>query len=45
MELLIVILIMVAFDLVVMRWGFDSTEPMNSPEWEKRLAPPFVGHK
>jgi hypothetical protein len=45
MELLIVILVMVAFDLVAMRWGFDSSEPMISPEWAKRLAPPFVGRK
>ncbi len=45
MELLIVLLIMVVFDLVAMRLGVDSTEPMNSPEWEKRQAPPFAGHK
>ena len=44
MELLIVLVIMVALAIASMRWGFDSTEPMNSPEWEKRLAPPFVGH-
>ena len=43
MELLIVLLIMGLFALAAMRWGYDSTEPMNSPEWEKRLAPPFVG--
>ena len=43
MELLIVLLIMVVFGLAAMRWGYDSTEPVNSPEWEKRLAPPFVG--
>jgi len=43
MELLIVLLIMVLFALAAMRWGYDSTEPMNSQEWEKRLAPPFVG--
>jgi hypothetical protein len=43
MELLIVLLIMVLFALAAMRWGYDSTESVNSPEWEKRLAPPFVG--
>lgn len=43
MELLIVLLIMALFSLAAMRWGYDSTEPMNSLEWEKRLAPPFVG--
>jgi hypothetical protein len=45
MELLILLLIMVVFDLVAMRWGFDSTEPIHSPEWEKRLAPPFEGYR
>lgn len=45
MELLIVLLVMVAFDLVAMRWGVDSTEPISSPEWEKRLAPPFAGYR
>jgi hypothetical protein len=44
MELLIVLLVMVVFGLVAMRWGYDSTESVNSPEWEKRLAAPFVGY-
>ncbi len=44
MELLIVLLIMGLFALAAMRWGYDSTEPVNSPEWEKRLAPPLVGY-
>ena len=43
MELLIVLLILALFALAAMRWGYDSTEPVNSSEWEKRLAPPFVG--
>ena len=43
MELLIVLLIMGLFALAAMRWGCDSTETIDSPEWEKRLAPPFVG--
>ena len=43
MELLIVLLMLGLFALAAMRWGYDSTEPLNSPEWEKRLAPPFVG--
>ena len=45
MELLIVLLIMVLFDLAAMRWGYNSTEPIDSPEWEKRLAPPVVGYR
>lgn len=44
MELLIVLLIIVVFDLAAMRWGCDSIEPVDSSEWEKRLAPPFAGH-
>lgn len=43
MELLIFILLTGLFALAAMRWGCDSTEPIDSPEWEKRQAPPFVG--
>lgn len=45
MELLIVLLITVLFALAAMRWGYDSREPVSSPEWEKRLAPPFAGYR
>jgi hypothetical protein len=45
MELLIMLLVLIALGLAALRWGFDSTEPIDSPEWEKRLAPPFVGKK
>ncbi len=44
MEILIIVLILVAFSLAAMRWGFDSREPITSREWEKRQAPPFAGH-
>lgn len=44
MELLIVLLIMALFALAALRWGYDSTEPIDSPEWEKRLVFPFEGH-
>ena len=43
MELFILLAILVLFALAALRWGYDSTEPIDSPEWEKRLAPPFVG--
>ncbi|GAC1523833.1 MAG: hypothetical protein NVS3B14_23820 [Ktedonobacteraceae bacterium] len=43
MEILIVLLLLVALGLAAMCWGYDSTEPIDSPEWEKRVAPPFVG--
>ena len=45
MELLIILLIMGLFALASMRWGYDSTESVSSPEWEKRLAPPFAGYR
>ena len=43
MELLILLVIMALFALAALRWGYDSTERIDSPEWERRLAPPFVG--
>lgn len=43
MELLIVLVILGLFALAALRWGCDSTEPIDSPEWEKRQAAPFVG--
>jgi hypothetical protein len=34
--LLILILLYIVFDLAALRWGFDSTEKPESPEWERR---------
>lgn len=34
--LLILFLLMIVLDLVALRWGFDSTEKLESPEWERR---------
>jgi hypothetical protein len=28
--------LLVALDLAALRWGVDSTDGMNSPEWERR---------
>jgi hypothetical protein len=36
--LLILILLVIAFDIASLRWGFDSTEKLDSPEWERRVA-------
>ncbi len=37
MELLFIILIgLVLFDLAAWRWGVDSTDDINSAEWERR---------
>lgn len=34
--LLILILLVVVLDIAALRWGFDSTEKIDSPEWERR---------
>lgn len=34
--LLILILLFIVLDLVALHWGFDSTEKLESPEWERR---------
>ncbi len=37
MEMLIFLLIvLVLFAVVSLRWGYDSRDGINSPEWEKR---------
>jgi hypothetical protein len=36
--LLILILLLIVLDIVSLRWGFDSTEKIDSPEWERRTA-------
>ena len=36
--LLIVILLVVVLDIASLRWGYDSTEKLDSPEWERRAA-------
>ena len=37
MELFIIsLIILVALDLAVLRWGFDSRDGIDSHEWERR---------
>jgi hypothetical protein len=36
MELLILLMALVVLDLAAMRWGFNSIDPLDSPEWERR---------
>jgi hypothetical protein len=37
MELVLVILLaLIVLDLAAKRWGFNSTEDFNSPEWNRR---------
>jgi hypothetical protein len=36
MEILIVLIVLVALDIAASRWGFNSIEGVDSPEWERR---------
>ena len=36
MEAIIFLVGLVAFSLATLRWGFDSRERFDSPEWERR---------
>jgi hypothetical protein len=36
--LLILMMLVIALDIASLRWGFDSTEKIDSPEWERRVA-------
>ena len=36
--LLILIMLVVVLDIASLRWGYDSTEKIDSPEWERRVA-------
>jgi hypothetical protein len=36
--LFIVIMLFIVLDIASLLWGFDSTEKIDSPEWERRTA-------
>ncbi len=36
--ILILFVVMVVFDLVALRWGADSRDGLNSPEWLRRQS-------
>ena len=36
--LLILMMLVIVLDIASVRRGFDSTEKMDSPEWERRAA-------
>lgn len=36
MELLIVLIVLVALDVAATRWGFNSADSVDSPEWARR---------
>ena len=41
--LIVFTLMIVLFDLVALRWGYDSSEQFESPEWERRRARALPG--
>ena len=36
--LLILLILVILLDITSLRWGFDSTERLDSPEWERQTA-------
>ena len=34
--LFLLLITLIAFDLGALRWGFNSSDGVNSPEWEQR---------
>lgn len=36
--MMIIMLILVAFSIAASKWGFDSTDGLDSQEWERRRA-------
>lgn len=37
MEAILILVGFIAFDLAAWRWGADSRESFDSPEWQRRL--------
>jgi len=37
MEIMLFVLAIILLDIVSLRWGIDSRDSINSPEWMKRL--------
>ena len=37
MEFVILLVGLIALDILALRWGHDSTDGIDSPEWERRL--------
>ena len=36
LTLFVIVVLLVALDIAALRWGFDSSDGVNSPEWERR---------
>jgi hypothetical protein len=38
MDMIVMLIILVAFGIAASKWGFDSTDGIDSQEWERRRA-------
>ncbi len=38
MEYIILLVRVTVLDMLALRWGHDSTDGIDSPEWERRLS-------
>ena len=38
MEAVVIFLLFIALGIASIRWGFDSTDRIDSPEWARRAA-------
>ena len=36
MLIIFILVFLVALDIAALRWGFNSSDGVNSPEWERR---------
>jgi hypothetical protein len=36
MDITIILVVLIALPLAALRWGVNSTDGINSPEWERR---------
>ena len=37
MEILLLLMLLLALGIAALRWGANSTDSLNSPEWKRRL--------
>jgi hypothetical protein len=40
--ILLFLVVLIVFDSAAMRWGFNSTEAFESPQWQQRQYPPLA---
>lgn len=41
----IILAVLIVFDLAALRWGVDSTDTIDSAEWERRAQWLDMGHR